>query len=296
MDPVDRDLPALSFGTAAELYDRIRPSYPTAAVRWILEPAARAEPRDGGPAVRDRSNCLGPTANDRLRVLDLGAGTGILTRAVGALGHEVVPVEPDPAMRARLVAATGGITPLAGTAERIPLPDASVDAVVVGQAYHWFDPDRAHPEIARVLRPGGVFGPLWNDRDENISWLAELSVIADNTAGRQGSPHPDRLALVPWFAPAEQATFRHSATHSADSLIDLVMSRSYYLTAPADRQVRIIAAVRELASRHPELAGLAEFELPYVTTAYRAIRSPTGDPVPRSEPSCARRPGEARSG
>src|SRR2546421_7759509 len=125
----------LSFGPAADLYDQVRPSYPQQALVWALGEAPR-------------------------KVVDLGAGTGILTRVIRALGHEVLPVEPDEAMRARLAASTPGTTPLAGRAEAIPAPDGSVDAVMAGQAYHWFDRDPAHREIARVLRPGGVFAPV----------------------------------------------------------------------------------------------------------------------------------------
>src|SRR5262245_61990756 len=135
-----QDYRGLSFGPAADRYDQARPSYPPAALTWAL-----------GTEVR--------------RVVDLGAGTGILTRVLVDLGHEVVPVEPDAGMRRRLADVTPGTQAVDGTAERIPLPDASVDAVVAGQAYHWFDTERAHPEIARVLRPGGVFAPLWNIRD-----------------------------------------------------------------------------------------------------------------------------------
>src|SRR5947207_8421972 len=130
----------LSFGVAADLYDEMRPTYPPDAVRWALGERPR-------------------------RVVDLGAGTGILTRALLDLGHEVVPVEPDPGMRDRLGRATPGLTALAGSAERIPLPDGSADAVLAGQAYHWFEPEPAHREVARVLAPGGVFAPIWNVRD-----------------------------------------------------------------------------------------------------------------------------------
>ncbi len=119
---------ALSFGAAAGDYDRFRPRYPEAAVRWALDGLSRA------------------------RVVDLAAGTGILTRTVLALGHEVVPVEPDPGMRAQLVVSTPGTTALAGSAEALPLPDSAADAVLVGTAYHWFDREPAHAEIARVLR------------------------------------------------------------------------------------------------------------------------------------------------
>src|SRR6266516_2596897 len=139
-----------SFGAAADLYDRIRPSYPPEAVRWLLGD----EPR---------------------RVVDLGAGTGIFSRVLASLGHEVLAIEPDEGMRAKLASTSPGVTALPGSAESIPLADESVDAVVAAQAYHWFDHDAAHAEIARVLRPGGVFGPVWNVRDESVDWVAELT-------------------------------------------------------------------------------------------------------------------------
>ena len=252
MDFEDCQEPRLSFGNAAGLYDRVRPGYPQEAVRWILEPA--------GPAP--------------LRVVDLGAGTGILTRVLLSLGHTVIPVEPDPEMRAQMIAVTPGTMPLDGCAESIPVPDGSVDAVLAGQAYHWFDVERAHPEIARTLRPGGVFGPIWNDRDENVSWLAELSLIANGLAGRHGNPQPDPSSVEPWFAPVEQATFRHSTSHTVESLVELITSRSYYLTAPPERQAKIRSAVRTLASDHPDLEGHSEFDLPYLTKAYRTTLVP----------------------
>jgi SAM-dependent methyltransferase len=232
-----------SFGPAAERYDRMRPSYPLAALRWILGEAPK-------------------------RVVDLGAGTGILTRQLVALGHHVLPVEPDPEMRARIAA---DLAPLDGTAEAIPLPDASVDAVVAGQSHHWFDPARAHPEIARVLRPGGVFGPLWNERDERVPWVARLSRLADDIAERGGPLHIIE-SFGPHFEPLERRFFRHATTHTVDSLVELMRTRSYYLTATAERQAEVEAAIRDLVATHPDLTGRTTFELPIVTDTYRAVR------------------------
>jgi len=241
---------ALSFGPAAERYDRLRPSYPADALRWAI----------GDPPAR---------------VLDLGAGTGLLSRALAALGHEVVPVEPDPAMRAQLTAASPGLTPLAGSAEQVPLPDASVDAAVAGQAYHWFDRAVAHPEIARVLRPGGRFAAIWNRRDESVPWVAELSTVTDDdTAGRGiREPSPAVDSFGPRFGPVEQASFHHTTSHTPDTLAGLIATRSYYLTAGADRQRELERRVHDLCTSHPDLAGRASFPLPYQTLVYRAVRS-----------------------
>jgi SAM-dependent methyltransferase len=237
---------ALSFGAAAHLYDAIRPTYPAAAVAWALGEAP-------------------------LRVLDLGAGTGRLTRVLLDAGHEVVAVDPDPQMLAVLAARHPRATALAGPAERIPLPEGTVDAVVCGQAYHWFDRQAALPEIARVLVPGGTFAPLWNLRDEDVAWVAELSAII----GSEGADlaRTDGVGEYgPWFAGTEHQVFEHSAAITPEGLVDLVRSRSYYLTADDARQAQMVAAVRELAATHPDLAGMAQFALPYRTHVYRSKR------------------------
>lgn len=243
---------ALSFGPAAEQYDRHRPGYPEEALRWALGE------RPG-------------------RVVDLGAGTGILTRALAALGHDVTPVEPDPAMRARLAAGSPGLTPLAGFAEQIPLPDSCVDAVIAGQAYHWFDREPAHAEVARVLRPGGVFAVISNLRDESVPWVAALSTITDDdTAGSErGIREPRHLAdsFGPRFGPVERAIFPHTPSYTPDTLVGLVATRSYYLTAAPERQRELDRRVRELCTTHPALAGRVTFDLPYRTDVYRAVRS-----------------------
>ncbi|MFI6256383.1 class I SAM-dependent methyltransferase [Micromonospora zamorensis] len=239
---------ALSFGAAAADYDRFRPRYPEPAVRWAL---------DG----------LGSSA----RIVDLGAGTGILTRGVLALGHEVTPVEPDPAMRAQLAAATPGLTALAGGAESVPLPDEVADAVVVGQAYHWFDRELAHIEIARVLRPGGTFAPIWNMRDDRVDWVAELGRIAHlgDNAGNVIERYTD---FGPAFEPIELGEFYHHTTLTPDDIVAMLHTRSYWLTAPAERRATIDQELRELLATHPELAGRETVELPYRTMVLRARR------------------------
>ncbi|MFI7576225.1 class I SAM-dependent methyltransferase [Micromonospora sp. NPDC049497] len=239
---------ALSFGAAAAAYDRFRPRYPEAALRWAL---------DGLPVPG--------------RVVDLGAGTGILTRGVLALGHDVTAVEPDPGMRAQLEAATVGTTAQDGSAESVPLPDGYADAVLVGQAYHWFDRERAHPEIARVLRSGGAFAPIWNLRDDRTPWVTELSRIAEI-----GDTVDHLLETVtdfgPAFGPPEWAEFAHTTTLTRDELLGMVRTRSHHLTATPERRAEVDRKLRDLLDTHPDLAGRDTLVLPYRTVAFRARR------------------------
>ncbi|MFJ8581913.1 class I SAM-dependent methyltransferase [Micromonospora sp. NPDC093277] len=239
---------ALSFGAAAADYDRFRPRYPEEALRWALDGLA-------APA----------------RVVDLGAGTGILTRGLLVLDHDVVPVEPDPGMRAQLALATPGTTPLAGTAEAMPLPDGSADAVLVGQAYHWFDREPAHAEIARVLRPGGTFAPIWNLRDERVAWVAELTRIAHlgDNAGNVVERYGD---FGPAFQPVELGEFAHSTTLTPDEVFGMLHTRSYWLTASPDEQERVDRDLRQLVATHPDLKGRETVELPYRTFVFRSRR------------------------
>jgi SAM-dependent methyltransferase len=233
---------ALSFGQAAAAYDTYRPGYPAPALRWAL-------------------------GEQPVRVVDLGAGTGIMTRLLHDLGHQVFPVEPDAQMRAQLAAATPGVTPLAGSAESIPLPDGSVDAVVCAQSYHWFDPERAHPEIARVLRPGGVLVPVWNLRDEEVPWIAEFTRLAKgpSSGGFIGSKVYDDFG--PLVEAPELKIFRHTVPMTTEALLQLVTTRSYYLLAPAPQQAGTLAAIRDLVADLPQ-----PFDVPYLTKTYRARR------------------------
>jgi SAM-dependent methyltransferase len=233
-----------SFGTAAKLYDRHRPTYAADAVAWALGPSP-------------------------VRVADLGAGTGILTRVVLAAGHAVVAVEPDEQMRAQLTESTPGVPALAGSAERIPLPDASVDAVVAGQAYHWFDPEPAHAEIARVLRPGGVFAAMWNDADNDVPWTVEYCEIIDGPA----DPDERDWDFGPLFEPVQVAEFRHAMWLTPDELMAMARTRSPYLVGtPAQRQ-RITDGIARLLAE-PPLAGRERFPMPHITRVHRAALRP----------------------
>jgi SAM-dependent methyltransferase len=236
------DRRAASFGQAADLYDASRPDYPAEALRWLA-----------GDAPKD--------------VLDVGAGT----RGLIALGHRVTAVDPDARMLATLTAATPDVTAaLEGSAEHLPLPDASADVVTAGQAFHWFDRERALPEIRRVLRPGGVLAPIWNARDESVDWVAALTAIVGASVGE----HSAVLATEPgYFAPifgeAEVRVFRHEKPLDRSGLIRLVQSRSNYLTAEPEQQRELVAGVEDLLATHPDLAGRETFALPYATYAFR---------------------------
>lgn len=234
---------SLSFGSQAAAYERGRPSYPPEAIDWLLPPDARD-------------------------VLDLGAGTGKLTARLVERGLSVVAVDPIPEMLEVLRAALPDTPALLGTAEQIPLPDAHVDAVLVAQAWHWFDPAQAIGEVARVLRPGGRLGLVWNTRDERLGWVKELGSIIGREDARDvldaGVTLPEPFTDVA----THQVEWTNYLTPQA--LIDLVASRSYCITSPAEVRTKTLDQVRELLAGHPALAGSAGIALPYVTVCVRA--------------------------
>jgi SAM-dependent methyltransferase len=235
----DHSAHAHSFGPAADIYERGRPGYPDAALDWLL-PAGRP------------------------RVVDLGAGTGKLTRQIRDRGLEVTAVDPSEQMLAQLTLAVPAVPVLIGSAERIPLPAASADAVLVAQAWHWVDPARAVPEIARVLTPGGRLGLIWNLRDEAEPWVRRLGEII-------GSAENERDTTVGEpFGPVEITHFPWSMTLGPERLIDLVASRSTIILLPAAERAAVLGEVRRLIATHPDLVGRTEFRMPYVTECARA--------------------------
>lgn len=252
MNDITHDLLARSFGRAADRYDAIRPTYPPAALIWALAPALD---------------------KPRLTVVDLGAGTGILTRLLVDLGHDVTAVDPDELMLATLREKSPGIVGArVGDAEHIPLPDGFADVVTAGQAYHWFDPELAHPEIARVLRPGGVFAPIWNIRDHSYAWVSRMSELIGRSEAEQTVRDLEGSHFAPYFTPTERWTYKYSRPFTEDSLVDLVKSRSYYISGDDAHQARLEDNARHLVRTHPDLAGHDKFDLPYETVAYRMRR------------------------
>ncbi len=247
----DRDELSTSFGAAAGAYQSGRPDYPREAVDWMLEPA-----RAPGRA---------------LRVVDAGAGTGKLTRTIAETGADVVAVDPDPEMLAALRVAVRGVPTFAGTAERMPLPDASVDAVLLGQAWHWVDPDAGAAEASRVLRSGGVLGLVWNIRDESEPWVRQLTGIMHGSHAEELIAGGGPRVGAP-FGPLEHRSWRWTRTITRAALLDMVASRSFVITAPEDERARILAEVSDLFDTHCRTeGGLDVADLPYRTEAYRAI-------------------------
>ena len=229
---MSRDRYRLSFDAVADIYERTRPTYAPDALAFIAQRLPLS------------------------RVLDLGAGTGKLTRQLVALGADVVAVEPGDAMRAMLERLVPEAQALAGSAEQIPLPDASVDVVTVGQAFHWFRPEEALAEMHRVLRPGGGYALLWNRWDDDDPLLHELNDLIEclrpDMAQDGPAPWEEALAGSPLFGAPEEQRFRHAERLDVDTIAGRVASVSAVAAASPEEQARVEAQVRALV-REPEV-------------------------------------------
>jgi SAM-dependent methyltransferase len=233
---------ARSFGSVAAAYERGRPTYPRAAAAWLAGTA---------PAT----------------VLELGAGTGKLTAELVALGHDVHATDPDPEMLAVLARRLPDVRRSVAAAEEIPLPDRSVDVVVCAQSFHWFDLDRALPEIARVLRRGGRLSLVWNQRDERIPWVRRLgALIGTQDQLREPAEPLVRSAL---FGFVEDDSFRFWQTVDRSSIQDLVLSRSN--VAVLDEEGRAAKLAEVLAFYDDFGRGMDGMQLPYVARCFRAV-------------------------
>jgi len=233
---------AQGFGPIAELYERVRPGYPREAVEWML------------PA----------TARD---VLDCGVGTGKLSDAIVATGRTVTAADPDPGMLEVLEAKHPEVATVVATAEKLPFDDATFDAVVFGQSWHWVDPPRGSLEVARVLRPGGVLGLFWNIRDAREPWVAELAELTGHRSADElmlAAGGPVVTAPLEFDASAE---FDRVETIDVDTLVDLVATHGFAIEATPQVRESLLGDVRALGERVADADG--RLTLPYRCYAFR---------------------------
>lgn len=234
-----------AFELVADVYERGRPGYPREAVEWI---AHELDVRAGRT------------------VLDLGAGTGKLTRALSATGARVVAVEPGEQMLAELRRVVPEVEALLGAAEAIPLPDDSVDAIAVGQAFHWFRHEEALPELRRVLRAGGGVALVWNARDQDsrlqhaVNELLAPFIPPRRAAVGDSSRY---LAESDLFGPLVERRFRFVQPLDADDLVERIGSTSFVAAAPAEQRAELERNLRRLVAAN---GGLVDFA--YVTDVY----------------------------
>ena len=248
---------AVGFGRQAGSYAKVRPAYPAAVMETL-------------------TSLLPPTPD--VHVCDLAAGTGILTRQLLDSGYRVTAVEPVGGMREELERqlAKAGVDILDGTAEHLPLDDRSVDAVTVGQAFHWFDPQPALTDIARVLKPGGVLLMVWNARDENVDWMRQWGdLVADLGGGRPYQDHrellwEDVVAESGLFTPLEHLEVPQGQTGTPELVIERTRSTSFIAALPPERHQHALDAVAELLATHPDTRGRDQITIPYNTQIGRA--------------------------
>ncbi len=247
--------PALSFGSVAEAYDRARPSYPLEAAEWLVgrEPAT---------------------------VVELGAGTGKLTDRLVELGHDVLATDPDDEMLQHLRLRHPDLRVATAPAEAVPVATRTVDTVVAAQSFHWFDPDRALREAARMLKPEGRIALVWNTRDERVPWVRKLGRIIGTQ--EQDVDPTDVLVSSKHFGYVEEASFRFWQPLRRQQLHDLVRSRSYVAVLDPMAQDRLLRKVDELFDEYDR--GPDGLLLPYVTRCFRAVVRPRG-PIDEPEHS-----------
>ena len=259
----DRDTRRLSFGSVAADYDRYRPPPPPQALDWLIPPDATA-------------------------LLDLAAGTGAVTRLLIGRAERVFAVEPDDRMRAVLAARCPEAVALAGRAEDIPLPDASVDTVVISSAWHWLDPELAVPEIARVLRPGGVLGVIRGSWDTRVDWVAEFITLM--RAAREADAAPDdapddapdgarserrrhrevRFPPGSPLSPVQEHTVEYSLPMTKDDLFGLLGTYSGVITLEPGRRAEFSQQARDFLDRQP----WDQIDLPMICRCLRSTRLP----------------------
>ena len=242
----------LTFGAHADEYERARPEWPEAAARWLVPKGADL-------------------------VVELGAGTGKLTRAVAALDVRVVAVEPDRRMLAVLRGL--GLEGVEGSAEAIPFADGVADAVVAGSSLHWFELELALPEIARVLRPDGRFGFGWNHRDDRHPAIARMTEAVYAAQAPRRGPRwrsrdwPAELAASGLFRDVEHELFEHVHELPREALRDHLLSYSGVAALAEDERRRVLAGVAAALDSDESVSSEGRLRLPFVVTAYRGTRA-----------------------
>jgi SAM-dependent methyltransferase len=242
----------LTFGAHATAYERARPAWPEAAARWLVPAGAEL-------------------------VIELGAGTGKLTRSVSALGKRAAAVEPDPRMLAVLHGL--GLEGVEGSAEAIPFGDAVAEAVVAGSSLHWFELEQALPEIHRVLRPGGRFAFGWNHRDDRHPAIARMGETVYAAQARRPGPRwrsrdwAAELTESRLFRDVEHALFEHVHELPREALADHLLSYSGVAALPDDERRRVFDEVAQVLDSDPSVGDGSTLRLPFVVSAYRATRT-----------------------
>jgi SAM-dependent methyltransferase len=246
---------AEGFSAGAGTYARGRPDYPAELDAWLWTDLA-----------------MGPGSV----ALDLGAGTGKFLPRIVATGASALAVDPVPAMLAQLRARFPDVDAREGSAERLPLDDGSVDAVVCAQSFHWFASASSLAEIHRVLRPGGALGLVWNVRDERVPWVAALTRILDPHEGdapRYRTQAWRRCFPAAGFGPLVERLFPNAHRGTPDEVIvDRALSVSFIAALPQDERDRVAAQVRALIAATPELVGKGEVVFSYETATYACRR------------------------
>jgi SAM-dependent methyltransferase len=241
----------VGFGSSSQSYERGRPDYPQSAVDCLVQELG-----------------LKPGAT----LVDLGAGTGKFTRLLVPSGAHIVAIEPIQAMRERFSEILPEVQVLDGTAEAIPLPDSSAQAVIAAQAFHWFATEEVLKEIQRILVPGGKLGLAWNIRDDSCEWMAVLTKIIDPyeaTAPRfRHRAWEKPFQAGRFFSPLQQRVFSHWVKGSVQILQDRVASMSFVASLPEAERQEVLGRVRELIENHPQTKGRVSFDQPYRTEVY----------------------------
>jgi len=232
---------ARSFAAVADAYDRARPGYPAEAAEWLI-------------------------GSGRSRVLELGAGTGLLTERLVAAGHDVLATDPLPEMLAHLRRRLPDVPVAVGTAESIPAPSRSMDVVICAESFHWFDHERALSEISRVLRPGGVLALVWNFRDEGIPWVRKLGRIINPELDPPDLVDPLRNSEIFGFVESREFSFYQNL--GRPELLDLVRSRSYVAAMPDPEREDVLARVGALYDDYGR--GPDGMQLRYLTRCFRS--------------------------